>query len=129
MPTQNLEIPRIALQWTDWYEWREFKKDRRSDPEALNVPSESGVYEARLKGSDERLAIGKASDLRMRVKQGFVKGKTANSFGQKVRDGEDVSQVVIRWALTDRPACCQEELYRLHQQEHGQLPKYAEHIA
>jgi hypothetical protein len=34
-----------------------------------------GVYEAKVVASKQRLTIGKASNLRMRVKQGLVKGK------------------------------------------------------
>lgn len=34
------------------------------------LPDKAGVYEAKLVGIEERLTIGKASNLRMRVKQG-----------------------------------------------------------
>jgi hypothetical protein len=41
------------------------------------------VYEARLAGAEERLTIGKASDLRMRIKQGLVKGETPHFTGDR----------------------------------------------
>jgi hypothetical protein len=67
-------IPEISLGWTEWRHWQEFEKDMRSG-DGVKVPESSGVYEAKYKNSNERLTIGKASNLRIRVKQGLVKGK------------------------------------------------------
>ena len=46
-------------------------------PGVSNPNGRPGVYEVKRSdhASDERLYIGKASDLRMRARQGLVKGK------------------------------------------------------
>jgi hypothetical protein len=76
---------------------------------------------------EERLTIGKASDLRMRIRQGLVKGKTPHSAGGGIRTEEDTSKIVVRWAITDRPATVEEELRKRHLDKFGRLPKYVEH--
>jgi hypothetical protein len=43
-----------------------------------------GVYEVRYQDSEEFLTIGKTNDLRFRVKQGLVKGKTGHSAGENI---------------------------------------------
>ena len=94
----------------------------------MRVPNgEPGVYEARYRDSEERLTIGKASDLRMRVKQGLVKGKTPHSTGEKIRANEDTSRIVVRWAITSRPAAVEEELHYKYRSRVGRLPKYVDH--
>lgn len=88
--------------------------DARSDPHAVNVPDDPGVYEVIIDGKEERLTIGKAASLRMRVKQGMVKGNAPHSSGERIRRSEDTSIIKIRWAKTDRPVAAEEELHRLH---------------
>jgi hypothetical protein len=78
----------------------------------------------KYKNSNERLTIGKASNLRIRVKQGLVKGKISHSTGDRIRNNEDTSNIVIRWALTDKPSCVEEELHKKHIEDFGHLPKY-----
>lgn len=126
MDVQRIEIPTINLQWTDWHPWRKFQLDARTDPGSISVPNESGVYEARMADLEECLTIGRASNLRMRVKQGLVKGKVPHSAGEDIRDKEDYSKIVIRWAITDRPAAVEEELHRKHIVTFGRLPKYTD---
>ena len=46
--------------------------------------------------ADERLTIGKASDLRMCIKQALVKDKVPHSAGKRIGAQEDLSRVV-RW--------------------------------
>ncbi len=122
--TQEILIPLISLRWSDWYKWERFLLDARKNPSAIRVPNLSGVYEAKFECAQERLTIGKASNLRMRVKQGLVKGKTPHSTGKRIRKLEDTSKIVIRWAETDRPSAVEEELHRLHRKAYGGLPKH-----
>lgn len=126
MEIEILEIPRIDLRWSEWFRWEDLKEDARSG--GIKIPNGlPGVYEAKYADSEERLTIGKASDLRMRIKQGLVKGKTKHSSGKKIRESEDVSRIVIRWAETDRPSAAEEELHRRYVEKYGRLPKYTEH--
>jgi hypothetical protein len=82
------------------------------------------VYEVKYRDSDERLTIGKASNLRMRVKQGLVKGKVPHRAGEKIREKENTSQVVVRWAETERRAAAEEELHLRYRARFGRLPMY-----
>ncbi len=111
METQDIRIPKIDLEWSDWYDWSALLVSGHSG--GISIPNKKpGVYEAKLKSTDERLAIGKASDLRMRVRQGLVKGKTPHSSGARIRANEDTSMIEMRWAQTDHPAAVEEELHR-----------------
>lgn len=67
MDIRYIEIVPITLDWSDWYHWSRFEIDARIDPNGIILPNLSGVYEVKLIGQDERLTIGKASNLRMRV--------------------------------------------------------------
>jgi hypothetical protein len=122
-----VNIPPIVLEWSDWTAWNDLKIDARGKG-GVRVPNGvPGVYEAKYMDADVRLTIGKASDLRYRVKQGLVKGKAQHSSGDKIRDNEDISKIVVRWAVTERPAAAEEELHKRHQAKFGDLPKYTEH--
>jgi len=122
---QMLSIPEIKLKWTEWIAWSRLELDARSNPQAVHVPNEAGVYEARLSDSEERLTIGKASNLRMRIKQGLVKDdKVPHSSGDNIRATEDISNILVRWALTDRPAAAEEELHKQYVQKFGKRPKH-----
>ncbi len=120
-------IPPIALDWSEWRTWEQIKLDARFEG-GVTVPNRvSGVYEVRYKEDKERLSIGRASDIRMRIKQGLVRGKVPHSAGNKIRKKEDTSKIVIRWAATDRPAGIEEELHKKHVVQFGRLPKYTKH--
>ncbi|MGH9861982.1 MAG: hypothetical protein ACRD35_01015, partial [Candidatus Acidiferrales bacterium] len=94
----------------------------------VKVPNRKpGVYEVKTFDAEERLTIGKASNLRQRVKQGLVKGKTKHSTGKRIGGAEDVSHLLVRWAETDRPAAVEEELHLRHIARFGRLPKYTKH--
>lgn len=124
MDIDILVIPTIELRWSPWIPWDRFLLDARSHPDAVAVPNESGVYEARDSRNHEMLTIGKASDLRMRVKQGLVKGYVPHSAGKRVRQEIEASVIEIRWAITDRPSCAEEELHRRYLEVNGHLPPY-----
>jgi excinuclease UvrABC nuclease subunit len=127
MERQEVSILPIDLEWSDWFSWDDLKVDARYG-NGVKVPNgEPGVYEVKYKDSEERLTVGKASDLRMRIKQGLVKGKVPHSSGEKIRANEDTSRIVVRWAVTSRPAAVEEELHQRYQSRFGTLPKYVEH--
>jgi hypothetical protein len=124
--TQNIFIPPITLEWSDWHSWPSIMVDGRSG--GVYIPNERpGVYEARLVGAAERLTIGKATDLRRRVRMHLVKGKAKHSSGDDIRRYEDTTQVEVRWAETDRPAAVEEDLHRQYRKTFGCLPKYTDH--
>lgn len=123
---REVHIEPIVLDWSEWHSWRDVERDARQD--GVVVPNKQpGVYEARLSNQKDRLTIGKASDLRMRVKQGLVRGKTGHPAGDKIRSLENVEDVVVRWAVTERPAAVEEELHIRHKGRFGALPKYTGH--
>jgi len=126
MEKEEIKIEPIMLDWSKWTSWTDLEIDMRYGG-GVRVPDEPGVYEAKYTGEEKRLTIGKASNLRMRVKQGLVKGKTEHSAGEKIRAKESVSKIIVRWAVTDRPAAVEEELHKRHQVKFGGLPKYTEH--
>jgi hypothetical protein len=122
----RLEIGTIILDWSPWIPWRDVLIDNRGGA-GVSIPNQiAGVYEVRYVDhqSAERLHIGKAGDLRMRIRQGLVKGAALHSAGKRIRQEEDVSRLVIRWAVTERPGAAEEELHSLYRQEFGRLPKY-----
>ena len=122
----RISIPEITLEWSPWTPWGALIRDARSDPMAARVPDAPGVYEVRLAHEERRLTIGRASNLRMRVKQGLAKGKTAHSAGDRIRANEEMANLFVRWARTDRPSAAEEELHRRHEGTFGTLPKYTE---
>src|SRR5438105_1254773 len=108
-----IAIPPFNLGWTAWFDWNSVKADTRWG--GVKVPNgQPGVYEAKYPETEERLTIGKASDLRMRIKQGLLRGKVPHSAGTRIRANEEVDRVVLRWAATDRPSAAEEELHRRH---------------
>lgn len=126
MEKQEIIIPPIILEWSEWFPWKKFLIHGKH-PLGLKIPNKPGVYEAKYNNSEERLTIGKASNLRSRIKQGLVKGNSPHSTGERIRMAkEDTSRIVIRWAETDRPAAVEEELcYQYYEKFNNNLPKYA----
>lgn len=118
MEVQLVKFQDVRLDWSDWHDWSALEVS------GIVVPEASGVYEVRLKGSEERLTIGKASNLRRRVWRSLILGKLPHSSGKRIRANEDTSTIEVRWAETDRPAAVEEELHRLHRAAHGHLPTY-----
>jgi len=126
MEHQTIRVPEITLEWSDWYSWADLLVDGRSG--GITIPNRKpGVYEARLTSANERLTIGKASNLRMRIRQALIKGKVPHSSGKDIRASEDVTMIEVRWAETDRPAAVEGELHRQYREKHGRLPKYTDH--
>lgn len=126
MEIQGICIPTIRLEWSEWLTWDKLLEDARSG--GVRIPNgKSGVYEARIKGEQERLTIGKASDLRMRIRQGLLKGKVPHSAGSRIRATEDTSKIEVRWAETNRPSAVEEELHKQYLARFGKWPKYTDH--
>lgn len=118
----------IHLEWSDWYPWQSLESDARTSDAAAIPPRKPGVYEVRDTASNETLTIGKASDLRMRVQQALVRGQAPHSAGERIRkDYRDRSDLVVRWAITDRPAAAEEALHTRHKERFGRLPIYVHH--
>jgi len=124
MDLNRIIIPPITLHWSSWIRWKTLEPHARS-PGGVAVPNgRPGVYEVRRLKEEERLTIGKAADIRHRVKQCLVRGKGPHPAGLEIRSNEDVSQLEVRWAETDRPAAVEEELHRRHREHFGRLPRY-----
>ena len=123
---QQINIPLITLNWSDWVPWNSLRLDAGCEGK-VKVPNQAGVYEARCKDDDERLTIGKTSDLQRRIKKGLVKGTLDHSTGKKIRAKEDVLRIVVRWAVTDRPSAVEEELHKQYIKKFGELPKHTKH--
>lgn len=121
---EQITIPPITLAWSDWHPWLALIEDSRGG-NGVHIPNgKPGVYEVRLVGGEARLTIGKAANLRMRVRQGLVKGKTPHSSGTRIRSLEDVAQLEVRWAETDCPAAAAEALHKAYIERFGALPKH-----
>jgi hypothetical protein len=124
MNEETIILPPIILRWSAWTPWADLLVDSRSGAGIMIPNGVPGVYEVRYAGADEWLHIGRASDLRMRIRQGLVKGKVPHSTGERIRAQEDTARLVVRWAVTDRPAATEEELHKRHQAKFGKLPTY-----
>ncbi len=123
---QALEIPPIVLAWSAWQPWEDLLTDERLRTGPRVPANRSGVYEVIRADAVERLTIGKAADLRLRVKHFLVGGPGLHAAGDRIREEEDTSKVLVRWAITDRPAAAEEELHRQHVRKHGRLPKHTQ---
>lgn len=114
---QILAIPLITLTWSDWTPWPNILGQKGGQ-----IPKHPGVYEVKNLDSGNILTIGKTDNLHRRVQKALVQGKHLHSAGTRIRAVEDVTRLVVRWAVTDRPAAAEEELHRLHIQQFGRLP-------
>ena len=120
----RLEIGTIILDWTSWVLWRDLLVDNQGGA-GVRIPNHApGVYEVRYVDHEgaERLHIGRTSNLRMRIRQGLVRGASGHSTGKRIRRDEDFSRPVVRLATTERPGAAEEELHRLYRREFGCLP-------
>ncbi len=121
-----LAIGSVTLDWSAWVPWVDIERDARSDL-GVAIPNRMpGVYEVKYAEhrGRERLHIGATTNLRFRIRQGLVKGLAPHSTGKRIRAAEDVSRLVIRWAVTGRPGCAEEELHRLYRAKYDSLPTY-----
>ena len=121
-----LEIGTITLNWNAWVPWPDILIDNRGGAGVYIPNGKPGVYEVKRADhdGDERLYIGETGDLRFRVRQGLVKGKSLHPAGGQIRGSEDTSRLVVRWAETGRPRCAEEELLCAYRDRFGNLPLY-----
>jgi hypothetical protein len=81
----------------------------------------------RIGAGDARLHVGMATDLRMRVRSGLIKGQVPHSTGERIRATEDVRELEVRWAeVALEDARLVEEMlkWRHRQQNEGASPSY-----
>ena len=124
MSVQRIKIGMIDLHWSNWFSWNSIILDGRRKG-SVKIPNKKpGVYEVRRNRHKNRLYIGKASNLRHRVRQALVKGKSPHTAGKKIRSKNNTSDLFVRWAETLRPAASEEELHRLHTKKFGDIPHY-----
>jgi len=117
-----LELEPILLEWFRWHRWVDLAEHGAA---ILELPFIfPGVYEARLKRDERRLTIGRAMSLGPRILYGLIRGSSRHPSGRKIRENEDVTKVLVRWAFTNRPAAAEEELHHRHFHKWGHLPKY-----
>lgn len=122
MAQQQLDLGTVTLAWTDWVPWAELDSDGQGMTGEW-PPRRCGVYEVRRADHDERLTIGKAANLRSRIIGGLIKGRSPHSTGKRIRaEEQNLQDVEIRWAETDRRAAAEEALHRLHIEANGSLP-------
>lgn len=114
--TEVLLIPQITLRWSEWVLWPAIK--------ASTVPESSGVYEVRDPYTEERLQIGQSQNLRRRIVGQLIRG-VRHSTGKKILEAEDISQLRVRWATTDRPAAAEEELFKQYCARYIRPPRHA----
>lgn len=82
MEREFIETSPISVEWNDWFPWDDLKVDVSRG--GIKIPNKkTGVYEVKHRDAEERLTIGKASDLRMRIRQGLVKGKISHLAGKE----------------------------------------------
>lgn len=126
--SEEISLAPIRLEWSDWCPWENLEVGARTSDAAAVPPRSPGVYEVLDTALNEFLTIGKASDLRMRVQQALVRGQAPHSVGERIRkDYPDCSTLVVRWAITDRPAAAEEALHARHKERTGSLPRYVHH--
>ena len=117
-----IKIPKICLNWSELFCFEDIKKHVRDG--GINVPNKPGVYKV-LDENDEILHIGRASNLRQRIKQGFVKGKTPHSTRSRMlNEGIDLKKLKIQWAITYWPNSVEEYLHKKFKKAKKKLPKY-----
>ncbi len=127
MDVEVLNIPPIELRWSDWTKWDAIKA-KATGGFGVQIPKKApGVYEVKYVDAEQRLTIGKTSDLRGRIRDGLVKGNIPHSTGVQIRTSEDAKRLVVRWAVTDRPSAAEEELHKQYLKRFGAWPKYTQH--
>ena len=119
---QIINIERIILDWSEWYTFNHILANIGL------IPNVSGVYEVIEPGKECRLTIGESCELRRRIRTQLIKG-SSHSAGEDIKQNfepAEHSNLLVRWALTNRRACVQEELHRLYQQKHHCMPRFTD---
>jgi len=120
-----LELPPIWLPWSCVEDWTDVIGTGEHSDEILLPPAKPGVYEVKVRGEAEPIYIGKTLNLRRRIMEALIEGSMLHTAGQKMRENENFADLSVRWAVTDRPAAAEEELWRRHVEFWGRPPKYS----
>ena len=113
---QIIRLPVIELNWSDFTPVGTVKNS--------DLPAKAGVYEV-INEKSETLHIGRASNLKARVMQAFIKDNSPHSTRERmVKNGVDINKLKIRWAQTDWPNAVEEYLHKEYKRKHSSLPKY-----
>ena len=132
---QYLENLDVTLHWEKWVPWHTIKRYVQQRRLPNLTPKAPGVYEAKFSDQVERLHIGETGTgvngtLHQRIRA-FVRGNSDHSAGHRIEQCQgkgliNVSNIVVRWAVTEQHIEVQGELHRIHRVKYGRLPKYTE---
>ena len=106
-----------VLEWSAWFPWSDVSSGR------IRAPEHPGVYEARRQDHEIRITIGETNLLKRRVSF-LVRGDGPHSAGERIRATENVANVLVRWAVTERHEEIEQQLHREHRDRFGCLPIY-----
>jgi hypothetical protein len=123
---QVIDALGVTLEWHPWERWHDLLTNA-GQGEGVRPPCKPGVYEVRADGERERLTIGQTSHLRRRIEQGLLREKDKgipHSAGERIHRHEDLSRILVRWAVTGRHGDVQAELHRDYLLQFGHLPRY-----
>jgi len=121
MDIQVIEIEKIILEWSPWYSFQSI-----IDLD-LRLPVHSGVYEVSCSEQNCRLTIGKGNNLDRRIRKSLILGQYSHSTRKRLLlfyPPPIFNGLLVRWALTTRPLCVEEELKKIHFDTHGSLPTH-----
>ena len=106
-----------AVRWSEWFRWGDIASGR------IRAPRRAGVYEVRPRDQEMRLTIGETNLLQRRVSY-LVRGTGPHSAGERIRASEDVANVLVRWAVTERHEEVEQHLHGAHRDRFGRLPTH-----
>lgn len=106
-----------ALQWSEWFPWSDIASGR------IRAPGRAGVYEVRRRDQELRLTIGETNLLERRVSY-LVTGNGPHSAGERIRASEEVANLLVRWAATERHEDVEQCLHGEHRDRFGCLPTH-----
>ena len=119
---ETIKIPEIILNWRELCLFEEIAKNVKEG--GINVPNKPGVYKV-LDEKNETIQIGRSSNVRNRVKQGFVKGKTSHSTRKRMLNKKvNLQNLKIQWAETEWPNSVEEYLHKEFKKNYKRLPKF-----
>ena len=106
-----------AVRWSEWFRWSDIASGR------IRAPRRAGVYEVRRRDQELRLTIGETNLLARRVSY-LVRGTGPHSAGERIRAGEEVVNLLVRWAATEQHEEVEQYLHGAHRARFGCLPTH-----
>lgn len=106
-----------AVQWSVWFPWSDIASGR------IRAPKRAGVYEVRRRDQELRLTIGETNLLERRVAY-LVRDTGPHSAGERIRAREEVVNLLVRWAATERHEEVEQYLHGAHRDRFGGLPTH-----